>query len=158
MIPVDPPRPPVTMQEVYARRQHQFSSRPGTPTKQGFLRKPVALSNVSADKPHISVDGRLPDPAILNSDQPLPLRILVKRLNMTPEVLYLQSLHIEVVGHTLIRAHELQTTEFVSWVIFTKANVNVALRDAEVGREVEVDAAMWRNLKLPLTICPTFDT
>ena len=122
-----------------------------------MLRKPVAGSDVAADKLRISIDGRLPDPPILISDQRLPLRLLVKRLNASPEVLYLKSLHIEVVGHTLIRAHELQTTEFQSWVVFTKANLNVALRDAKVGAEMEVDAAMWKDIRLPNTICPTFD-
>ena len=114
----------------------------------------------SSSPPEISVDGRLPDPAILTCNDALPLRVLVKKLNESSEAIYLQLLQIELIGYTKIRAHELQRVETSSWILTSLSNLRIALgnSDSQSGKEIEIDEKLWNRISLPNTVAPSFDT
>ena len=110
--------------------------------------------------PNISIDGRLPDPAIVTCNDILPLRIVVKRLNDSPHDLYLSLIQIELVGFTNVRAQQLERREKSGWVLVSKSNVNMRLASSERSsdNELEVDRKLWNQVALPNTVQPTFDT
>ena len=150
-LPLEPPRSPPNKRESYARRQHQFAPPLDSNSQSGMP---------SGQPPTISIDGRLPDPAIVTCNEPLPLRVLVRKLNETPETVYVHTFQIVLIGYTKIRAHDLERTEKSSWVICSAANLQTALGNptTPANRDVEVDSAMWASKPLPNTVCPTFET
>ena len=159
--PIENPRDPPNRRESYARRQHQFSPHVQTPSKPGVFRKQSTASIItSSEPPKISVDGRLPDPAIVTCNEPLPLRVLVKKLNETSETIFLQLFQLELIGYTKIRAHELQRTESNSWIITSLTNLRIPLGNAETpsGKDIEIDNKLWNHIPLPNTVAPSFDT
>lgn len=157
-LPLEPPRAAPNRRESYARRQHQFA--PALLAKQttGMFGK-TSLSP-SGPPPTISIDGRLPDPAIVTCDKPLPLRILVRKLNDTNEIVYVKTFQIILIGYTKIKAHELDRIEKSSWVIFSAANMQTPIGNANTpaNKDVELDSKMWSSRPLPNTVSPTFET
>ena len=69
-------------------------------------------------------------------------------------------LQIELISFTKVRAHELRRTECGSWVILSLSNMRVQLGTSadEVGTEVVVDNAYWKDKPLPNTVAPSFET
>lgn len=109
--------------------------------------------------PNVAVDGRLPDPAIISCNEPLPLRILVSKLNETPATIYLQLLNIELVSHTTTRAHQLQKSDSASWVIMSVSNMRMPLTVSEKygsTNDLEIDAKLWNQVPIPNTVAPSF--
>ncbi|KAI9825674.1 MAG: hypothetical protein M1832_001018 [Thelocarpon impressellum] len=165
-LPIEPPRPPDSKQETYARRQHQFA--PGPPVVprrksvfSGTSRNSSPLSPTGpSEPPRFRVDARLPSPAIITCNEALPLRILVQKQSPCQEQAILQSLQIELIAYTHIRAHDLNRVESGSWVIMSYSNMAVRLGEpaAQEGSEFRIDDALWRNIPLPNTVAPTFET
>ena len=128
-----------------------FKSKPGaSPTLPISPGQPVRLS----------LDARLPNPGILTCGQDIPLRILFKQLSERSEAVYIQTLQIELVGHTKVRAHGVYRTESTSWVITTQSNLQYeigSLGDA-VGTETELTKEFWYGRTLPDTVAPSFIT
>lgn len=169
-VPIEPPR---TREdgEVYARRQHQFIHQPAFPDRKGSL-----LGSLLKDKEKMgssgsptsgalpparfSIDARLPNPAILTCGQDLPIKILVKQLNERKEELYLQTLQIELIGFTKVRAHEATRTETNSWVIISLSNLNqpIGAFNDPAETETELTKEFWYGHKLPDTVAPSFVT
>ena len=112
------------------------------------------------EPPRFSIDARLPNPAIITCNEPLPLRILVKRLNEGSEMIFLQMIQIDLIGYTKVRAHELTRTESGSWVIKSASNMKMPLgKPEDTGmREFKVDSQLWASTPLPNTVAPSFDT
>jgi len=108
----------------------------------------------------VSVDARLPDPAICTCNNDLPLRIIVKKVSGYSDRLYLQSLQVSLIGNTKVRAHEVHRTESNSWVLVSKSNMNVVIGAPSdpVGTETVIDDRMWRGHVLPNTVAPSFET
>ena len=135
------------------------------PEKAGLFRKAsVAANDPSVPEvppPNISIDGRLPDPAIITCNESLPLRILITKKNESPATIYLRTLSITLIGFTLIRAHELQRREAQSWVILSQAHIDKALTSTVGGdgsKILEVDATLWKQCPLPSIVPPSFTT
>ena len=135
------------------------------PEKPGLFRKaPEATNDPSVPKvppPSISIDGRLPDPAIITCNESLPLRVLVTKKNESPATIYLRTLSITLVGFTVIRAHELRRQEDQSWVIVSQAHIDKALNSTVAGdgnKILEVDPNMWKQRPLPNIVSPSFAT
>ncbi|KAI9791739.1 MAG: hypothetical protein M1816_003549 [Peltula sp. TS41687] len=161
-LPIEPPRPPDTKEETFARRQHQFPAIAPAHKKRGLFsafRDPSPPPPIS-DPPLIGVDIRLPHPPIITCNEPLPLRVLVQRQSNSSEPIYLQSLQIELIAYTKVRAHELQRTETGSWVILTLSNMRARLDmpGATAGTETVLDDKHWKNRPLPNTVAPSFET
>ncbi|KAI6839676.1 hypothetical protein KC365_g16764 [Hortaea werneckii] len=165
--PIEPPRPPSSGSEVFARQKHTFATLTGQePVKSkmkgifGLKKDNDLKSGYSKEAPFVSVDARLPEPAILNCNQEVPLRILVKKLNEFHEPIYLQSLQVSLIGSTKVRAHEVFRTETNSWVLMSKSNMGIVIghpSDA-VDTETVLDDRMWRGQPLPNTVAPSFET
>ncbi|PGH34007.1 hypothetical protein GX50_03154 [[Emmonsia] crescens] len=161
-LPIEPPRATDTGAESYARRQQQFSRASSIPGQKGVFRKssPPALIDLDDEPPKFSVDARLPSPPIITCNEPLPLRILVKKLNDSPDTIFLQMLQVQLIGYTHIRAHDLARSESASWTIVSQSNMNIPLGDgsAPAGKEWKIDSSMWDRAPLPSSVAPSFDT
>ncbi|KAF2494223.1 arrestin [Lophium mytilinum] len=170
-LPIEPPRPPRADGEAYARRQHQFLDMSGDTgkRKQSFfdgMRKkdqattPTTPVSPSSAPPRFTVDARLPNPAVLTCNEEIPLKILVKSLSERTKNVYLQSLQIELIGYTKVRAHEVHRTESNSWIINTMSNMAIPLGDPTdpVGTEVAINPEYWSGKTLPNTVAPSFET
>ena len=111
--------------------------------------------------PIVSVDGRLPDPAIVTCNEPLPLRVLITKKNETPATIFLQLLNINLIAYTIVRAHELVRKEANVWTILSKSNLKSPLTGAlnNDGNQLsEIDSKLWKQLPLPNTVSPSFET
>lgn len=177
-VPIEPPRP-TTDGEVYARRQHQFitdrynppqwerknsgglkglfrkdSSTPETPTS------PIPSPIIPSEPARFSIDARLPNPAILTCGEDLPLKVIVRQLSELNEPLYLQNLHIELIGYTKVRAEDAVRTETHSWVIISLSAMHrlIGTSSDVVDTETELSKDLWEGKPLPNTVAPSFVT
>lgn len=160
-LPIEPPRGDNASQETYARRQHQFT-KPGaaSKTKSLFQKFSGSVSDLHSEPPRISADARLPNPSILTCNEPIPLRVLVKKLSDTSESIFLQTFQIELIASTHILAHDLSQKETGSWVIFSRSNMGVMVGKGTDPADTEwpLDARMWNQLPLPNSVAPSFET
>ena len=157
--PIEPPRPPPNKRESFARVQHQFSPSIPAPEKPGLFRKSSTIdSSSSVTPPSVSVEGRLPDPAIITCNEALPLRLLVMKLNESPAQLQLDMLHVELLAFTTIRAQQLKRNEITSWTIVSTSNMRKALVDEDGNKATELPSSLWKSKPLPNNVSPTFHT
>ncbi|KAJ5580183.1 uncharacterized protein N7459_006168 [Penicillium hispanicum] len=159
-LPIEPPRTGNPNEETYARRQHQFSKNQAAKKKSIFARSSSSLRDAFAEPPRVSMDARLPNPSILTCNEPVPLRLLAKKLTESNESIFLQMLQIELVSYTKVRAHDLACTESGSWVIMSRSNMNMALGQPgdPVGTDWNIDSKLWTGLPLPNSVAPSFET
>lgn len=180
-LPIEPPRPPPTNQEAYARRP--FTFRPKSPGLEGpsssvansrrgsmFGRKAStqsptnngASSPTSTEQPpSIEISARLPHPSVLTCNKPVPLRILAKKLVATRAECFLASIQIDLVGSTVVRCQDLVNTETTRWVVVSRHGLALPLQrgpDDAVGAETEINKALWDAKPLPNTVMPSFTT
>lgn len=159
-LPIEQPRPPRSDGETYGRRKHQFQK--STPLDAG-RRKSFFRQNsnqVPEEEPlAFQLDARLPNPAIVICREPLPLRILIERLNNSASSLYLSMLQIELIGTTEVRAYDLQRKEQGTWTLISLANLSIPLEHpSNRANNWIVPDHFWKNLPLPSTIAPSFKT
>lgn len=161
-LPIEPPRTGNPNEETYARRQHQFSKAPNTSKTKSLFQKvsSPSLRDLPGEPPRLAADARLPSQSILTCNEPIPLRVLVKKLSQTPETIYLQMLQIELIAYTNILAHDLSRRETGSWVILSRSNMGVALGGGAdpVGTEWTIDSSLWNLIPLPNSVAPSFET
>lgn len=162
LLPIEPPRPAQADGEAYARRQHQFLEQsPSVNKKKGmFDRKSSSgpASPTSSITPRVTVDARLPNPAILTANKDVPLRLLVKNMSERTKNLYLQMLQIELIGYTKVRAHEVTRTESNSWILASMSNMAIPIGSPSdpIGTEVPINQEYWSGKIVPNTVAPTF--
>lgn len=158
-LPIEPPRPEKADGEAYARRQHEFlENTPGMNKIPGFL----AGNNPSAGNmaPRVAVDARLPNPAILTSNQDISLRLLVKNVSARTKNIYLQMLQIELIGYTRVKAHEVSRTESNSWILCSFSNMAIPIGSPSdpLETEVPINPEYWSGKPVPNTVSPSFTT
>lgn len=114
-LPIEPPRPPANNRESFGRRQHQFSAHSPLAEKPSVFRK----SSIPAAgvPPAVAVEARLPDPAIVTCNEPLPLRVVVTRTNGSVETLTLQTFQITLWGFTKVRARMVCHQSRFTWAL-----------------------------------------
>jgi hypothetical protein len=160
-LPIEPPRPPDSLQEVFAKRKQQFSKYTPAPAKTGFFRRATApdLSSTE-DPPLLQVEARLPVNTIITCNEPLPLRLLVTKLNETSVKIYLSTLQIELIARTYVRAHGLERVDTTSIVLTTKSNMTVPIGSSKDEAHVAlvVPPWLWENILVPDTVPPSFNT
>lgn len=163
--PIEPPRPAITGDEVFARQKHSFSpveeeSKGKSKLKDIFGAKSKEPANPNSDAPHLSIDARLPSPSIITCNGEVPLRLIAKKLNNSQGIVYLQSLQVSLVGITKIRAHIASRVEANSWIIMSKSNMGVPIGHSTdaINTETVIDDRMWRGQSLPNTVAPSFET
>ncbi|KAN0112891.1 hypothetical protein V8E51_005842 [Hyaloscypha variabilis] len=158
-LPIEPPRPPKTANEVYARRPYAFQAGLASYAKKSsmFKKKPAQLSDTA---PKGEIDARLPSPAILTCNEPLPLRIIARKLNNSTEHVFLMSLQVQLSGSTEVRAQDVVRTETTSWVLMSLTGLAIPLGSPadEIRKETVVDASLWDRIPLPNTVAPSFHT
>jgi hypothetical protein len=158
-LPIEPIRPAPSNAETFARRPHTFTAglSPYTTKQSIFKRKPTQLSNTP---PSVLVDARLPSPAILTCNEPIPLRILLKKQVESPEYVFLVGLQIDLIGHTKLRAQQLVKTETGTWVVMSLTGLSMPIVNPSdpVGTESTIDSTIWERIPLPPTVTPSFDT
>jgi hypothetical protein len=158
-LPIEPPRPPKTANEVYARRPYAFQAGLASHAKKSamFKKKPAQLSDTA---PKGEIDARLPSPAILTCNEPLPLRIIAKKLNNSVEHVFLMSLQVHLFGSTEVRAQDLVRTETTQWVLMSLTGLAIKLGSPsdEIRKETVIDQSLWDRIPLPNTIAPSFHT
>ena len=160
-LPIEPPRPPDSAQEVFAKRKQQFSKSTLSPIKTGlFRRATVPDLSTTEDPPYLQVEARLPVNTIITCNEPLPLRILVTKLNETPATVYLSTLQIELIARTHVRAHGLRRLDTTSWLLTSKSSMTVRIGTSKDEANVlwVVPSWLWDNIPLPDTVPPSFDT
>ncbi|KAJ4292742.1 hypothetical protein N0V90_009405 [Kalmusia sp. IMI 367209] len=166
LLPIEPPRPAQADGEAYARRQHQFlenlQSAAVGKKKSMFDRKVSSSSSptspTTSTTPRVTVDARLPNPAILTANQDLPLRLLVKNMSERTKNIYLQNLQIELIGYTKVRAHEVTRTESNSWILASMSNMAIPIGSPSdpVGTEIPINQEYWSGKAIPNSVAPTF--
>jgi hypothetical protein len=187
-LPIEPPRPPKTNQEAYARRPFTFhprspspapyqkkrssffgrSSGPSTPTtaSPGLHPPADAWANEAPSPtafntpPSIEMSARLPHPATLTCNKPIPLRLIAKKLVPAHADVYLIAMQIDLVGKTTVRCQNLINTEVSRWVIMSRQGLSLLVSKPEdpVGTELVLPDTLWSNIPLPNTVMPSFIT
>lgn len=196
-LPIEPPRPPRTNQEAYARRPFTFRPRSRDPSPRPEVKKRPSLFNwtgghssrqsngalqsptISAPTadgklevqpspgsvspgigPEIEMSARIPHPAILTCNKPMPLRLLAKKLAAVDAEIFLIALQVDLIGETVVRCQDLIHTETSRWVILNSHGLSIPVSrpgDA-VGTEVVVPDTLWKGFSLPNTVMPSFVT
>ena len=163
--PIEPPRPQPTDAQVFARRRHQFVSPHSTgklqqrsKVKSLWSKEKVPSEVPRPEAPAVAIDVRLPEPAILTCARELPLKLVISSMNGVKDSLTLQSLQIELVCITNVRAQSITRTEQSSIVIISQSNIGAFIRFREGSSETELDNSLWRGYILPNTVPPSFET
>ncbi|KAI5284271.1 hypothetical protein KEM52_002981 [Ascosphaera acerosa] len=163
LIPNENPRPEPSGDETYARRQYAFGtsvnrsrSLAARLTRKG---EPVVDSpGGSGDQPSFCVDARVPAPALLTCNRPVPLRVVLKKLNDSAAPLYLTSLDVELIGHTDMRARTMRRVDAATWSVVSHPQLSVCVADGNVtaGTEWELDPSYWNHAPVPDVVAPSF--
>ena len=161
-LPIEPPRTGNPSEETYARRQHQFINSPNVSRTRSLFQKmsSSSLRDATGSSPRVSADLRLPNPSILTCNEPVPMRVLVKKLSESYETIFLQMIQVELIAYTNILAHDLRRTESGTWVLLSRSNMSIPLgRGGDpADTEYTIDADMWNRVPLPSTVAPSFET
>jgi hypothetical protein len=164
--PIEPPRPTPTTNEIYARQRHSFNAVSGVEVSKAKMKSLFGKSEkgpaspTAGDAPVVTIDARLPEPAILTCNEDIPLRLIMKRLNSSDGMVSVDSLQVSLLGHTKIRAHDVYRTESNTWIIMSKSNMGMPIGAASdpVGTESTIPDHFWRGQRLPNTVAPSFQT
>jgi hypothetical protein len=164
-LPVEPPRPPPTGNEAYARRPFIFEPRSAVNEKKkfSFMIGKQSQPQTQGEKPTqfppaFEVSARLPHPSILTCNQTVPLRIIAKKVKESPEQVYLTSLDVMLVGFTDVKCHQLRNREVNTWILCTASALSIPLGSPSdpLNTEVEIPNNLWADRRLPNTIAPSF--
>ncbi|KAK0652949.1 hypothetical protein B0T16DRAFT_322251 [Cercophora newfieldiana] len=134
-----------------------LAASPTSPASGATLDPPPPASP-SIMSPTVEVSARLPHPAILTCNKPIPLRILAKKMEPVDADVFLIALQIDLVAQTIVKCQDLVHTELTRWVIVSKQGLSVPVSrpgDA-VGAELIVPDVLWRDVPLPNTVMPSF--
>ena len=163
--PIEPPRPRLTDAQAFARRRHPFlnpghveRAQPRSKLKSLLGKEKRLTGSPIIDAPAIAIDMRLPEPAILTCARELPLKVLILSTNGVKDALTLQSLQVELISITNVRAHEVTRTERSSTIIMSMSNISTPLTFVDGSDEAEIDSQLWHGHPLPNTIPPSFET
>ena len=158
-LPIEPPRAPPTTNEIYARRPYVFQAGlAGYARKSSMFKKtPAKLSDTA---PKGEVEARLPSPAVLTCNEPLPLRIIARKTEQSAESVFLVSLQVHLFGSTEVRAQDVVRTETSTWILMSLNGLSIPIINGsdEVRKETILDNALWDGIPLPNTVAPSFST
>ena len=130
---------------------------PESPTVDGNLSvQPPASPSIMA--PSIEMSARLPHPAILTCNKPVPLRLIAKKLAPTDAEVFLISLEIHLIGQTIVRCQDLIHTETSRWVVVSRQGLSIPVsrHGDTTGAEIVLPDNVWRDVPLPNTVMPSF--
>ncbi|KAI1462764.1 hypothetical protein F4805DRAFT_9246 [Annulohypoxylon moriforme] len=168
-LPIEPPRPAKTSQEAFARRPFTFRPRaPQHHRKSLFGNKSPGPGADDPNQlpPNIEMSARVPFPSILTCNEPLPLRIIARKLAPTTtreQQVYVTALEIALIGYTQVRVQNLENTEVTTFPIFSAPRLSppialFASPSDPVDTEFEIPKSLWADKRLPNTVAPSFRT
>ncbi|KAJ2995000.1 hypothetical protein NUW58_g1397 [Xylaria curta] len=161
-LPIEPPRPDSQKQEAFARRPFAFKPRTPLSGRRSFFgSKPTNAPNGTGQTPpSVEISARLPFPSILTCNEPIPLRLIAKKLVPSQEQVHLTALEIALVGYTHVRVANLEKVERTRWIVVSALNLSIALGPPTdpVDTEFEVPNTIWATQRLPNTVAPSFRT
>jgi hypothetical protein len=107
-----------------------------------------------------AIEARLPSPPILVPNEPLPLRLLLTKLDPFKEVIVMRTLQITLLTNTRITAHELFKDELTQYLLLSVADLHVSFggEDAPPNIMLEADPSLWRDRAVPDSMSPSFTT
>ncbi|TGZ77662.1 hypothetical protein EX30DRAFT_356280 [Ascodesmis nigricans] len=165
-LPLEPPRPPQTTRETFAKRRHEFIPlpSPSSPKKSIFssmFKSSSSSSSHSSEKtPPIlfTLEARLPSPPIIVPTDPIPLRLLITKLAPFMDVISMRSIAVSLIAITKVRAHQWtrEESEVVSIVSVADLHVPICGAETRVEEPVEVEGGLWRGRAIPDTVPPAF--
>jgi hypothetical protein len=154
-LPIEPPRPAPSTNEVFAKRPYTFQ---GSAKQKAGIFSSKRSPNVST--PRGEVDARLPSPPIVTCNEPIPLRILVRNMSDSLDQLFLTSLQINLIGSTDIRALDIARTETITWAMMTLESLSIPIGTPgdKAQAETILDKKLWDGVPLPNTVAPSFQS
>jgi hypothetical protein len=110
--------------------------------------------------PKGELEAKLPSPAVITCNEPIPLRLIVRSLSQSPEQLFLTSFQLNVIGSTVIRAMDVVNTEIASLAMIKLNSLAIPLGNPHdpLRSETVIDQKLWNNVPLPNTVAPSFST
>ncbi|KAK3377699.1 hypothetical protein B0H63DRAFT_222712 [Podospora didyma] len=181
-LPIEPPRPPKSNREAYARRPFTFNPRapkslapPAAKKRSSFFTSfhgnssqtplpndPLGTGpdSSSLTPPSIEMSCRLPYPAILSCHRAIPLRLIAKKLMPANAEIFLIAIQIDLIAQTIVRCEDLINTETNRWVVVSRQGLSIPISQPSdaVGTEFVVPDELWRDDPLPNTVMPSFVT
>ncbi|KAF2965554.1 hypothetical protein GQX73_g8023 [Xylaria multiplex] len=161
-LPIEPPRPNSRNQEAFARRPFAFKPRTPLSGRRSFFgsRATNSHNGVGQTPPCVEMSARLPFPSILTCNEPIPLRLIAKKLAPVQEQVHLTALEIALVGYTHVRVANLEKIERTRWIVVSALNLSIALGSPNdpVDTEFEIPNTVWGAQRLPNTVAPSFRT
>lgn len=158
-MPIEPPRPPPSNAEAFARRAHTFRPTMYHPQKRALFGRTMAAMPPS-DPFSVLVDARLPSPTILVCRTPLPLRLLIKKQNDSPEQIFLRGLEVDLIGTTCVRAQSVIREEQSLFPVLNLHGLAIPIGQPgdPGGTESVASPSLWDRVPLPPTVTPSFAT
>ncbi len=157
-MPIEPPRPPHTNAEAFARREHTFKAMSYLAKRKGlFSRQPSQTAGVERS---VVVDARLPSPSIIVCRESLPMRLIIKKQNDSPEQIFLLGLEVDLIGTTNVRAQNVVRDEQSLFPVLNLHGLAIPIGKPgdKSGTESIVDDTLWNSVPLPPTVTPSFST
>jgi hypothetical protein len=110
--------------------------------------------------PSVEMSARLPHPSILTCNQPIPLRLIAKKLAPSRETVFLTAFQIDLIGTTHVRCQDMVNNEVSRWVVTGRHQLSIAISNSSdpVGTETAINETMWKDVPLPNTVMPSFVT
>ncbi|KAH7130827.1 hypothetical protein B0J11DRAFT_603219 [Dendryphion nanum] len=126
-------------------------------TGQGHDANLILLSSL-AEPARFSITASFPEDYALTCCNDVTMRLSVKKMNLFPTDLYLQSFQILLVGYTDVRAGNVAHGEMTFWMIQSLSNINMKICAGEdgLGETREIDQVLWEGKPLPNAVVPSF--
>ncbi|KAF3094060.1 hypothetical protein TWF569_011048 [Orbilia oligospora] len=164
LLPIEPPRPPPTSRETFAKREHLQNYQQGPPRKKRGLfdswrGRPDALPP-PINQSRFFVEARLPSPPIITPKEPIPLRILFTKLTPFTAPIILRSLQIRLISTTHIRVHDIKHDLISSSHAHSSTQLAIPIGhpNSPVGEELEAESSAWSQWTFPSSVQPSFVT
>ncbi|EGX44297.1 hypothetical protein TWF173_010587 [Orbilia oligospora] len=164
LLPIEPPRPPPTSRETFAKREHLQNYQQGPPRKKRGLfdswrGRPDALPP-PINQSRFFVEARLPSPPIITPKEPIPLRILFTKLAPFTAPIILRSLQIRLISTTHIRVHDIKHDLISSSHAHSSTQLAIPIGhpNSPVGEELEAEGSAWSQWTFPSSVQPSFVT
>ncbi|KAK9492187.1 hypothetical protein V1508DRAFT_419545 [Lipomyces doorenjongii] len=175
-LPFEPPRPVTTGQQFFVRRRHRFNYTPISgrisgsvqpqKKKKGFFSSLTSTSRsvsfLRQAGPEFYVEARMPDPPIVVPTEQIPLRLFIRSDEQCTTPIYLHSLQINLVSHTLVAAQEHNKDVAFALTVVNLQNMKLPMgtmtNPAPNVYEAEFDRNKWPSAFLPNSVPPTFKT
>ncbi|KAB8290720.1 hypothetical protein EYC80_008358 [Monilinia laxa] len=90
----------------------------------------------------------------------MPLRILLRKTNTSPEHVFLVSLQVNLIGTTEVKASDVIRCETSTWVVMSLTGLSIPIGSPNdpIGTETAIDSKLWDAIPLPNTVAPSFVT